>query len=96
MISIPEILNKLYLEHQLSAKEKELELIYKCEVKVQKYTADEYSITQIFANLIDNAIKFTKKGKVEILLENDNAGNIMVEIKDTGIGMSKEFLPKNI
>ncbi len=86
------ILNKLYKEHQLLAKQIGLELIYTCKEKDTKLIADEYSITQIFANLIDNAIKYTKKGKVEILLDKNSSGNIMVEIKDTGIGMSKEFL----
>jgi PAS domain S-box-containing protein len=89
-----EILNKLNQEHQLSAKQKGIEFIYTCKEKDTKVIADEYSITQIFANLIDNAIKYTKKGKVEILLGKNSTGNIMVEIKDTGIGMSKEFLPK--
>jgi len=89
-----EVLNKLYQEHQLSAKQKGLEFIYTCKEKDLNVIADEYSITQIFANLIDNAIKYTKKGKVEILLEKNKAGNIMVEVKDTGIGISKEFLPR--
>ncbi len=89
-----EILNKSLLEYQRAAKGKELDLIYKCEVKEPIITADEYSITQIFANLIDNAIKYTKKGTVEILLGKNISGNIIVEIKDTGIGMSKEFLPR--
>ncbi|MCX6175556.1 MAG: PAS domain S-box protein [Ignavibacteriales bacterium] len=89
-----EILNKLYKEHQLSAKQKGLELIYTSESKDSQVLADVYSITQIFANLIDNAIKYTKKGKVEILLLKNKTGNIMVEIKDTGIGMSKDFLSR--
>ena len=89
-----EVLNRLYHEHQLSAKQKGLELIYKCELKETKTLADEYSVTQIFANLIDNAIKYTKKGKVEIRLGKDNKEQTMVEIKDSGIGMSKEFLSK--
>jgi len=89
-----EILNKLYKEHQLSAKQKGLEIIYICKEKDTKVIADTYSITQIFSNLINNAIKYTKKGKVEILLGKNKTCNIMVEIKDTGIGISKEFLPK--
>ncbi|MDR3627166.1 MAG: PAS domain S-box protein [Ignavibacteriaceae bacterium] len=89
-----EILNQLYQEHKLSAKIKGLELIYKCEINETKVVADEYSITQIFTNLIGNAIKYTKTGKVEILLEKNRTGNIIVEIKDTGIGISKEFLTK--
>jgi PAS domain S-box-containing protein len=89
-----EILSKLYKEHQLSANQKGLEIKYICNEKDTNVIADNYSITQIFANLIDNAIKYTKKGKVEILLEKNKTGNIMVEIKDTGIGMNKEFLSK--
>ena len=88
------ILKNLFIEHQRSAKQKGLEFIYKCAVKEMKILADEYSITQIFANLIDNAIKYTKKGKVEILLGKNKTGNTIVEVKDTGIGMSKEFLLK--
>jgi signal transduction histidine kinase/ligand-binding sensor domain-containing protein len=88
------ILKKLYQEHSLSAKQKGLEFIYTCKEKETTITADEYSITQIFANLIDNAIKYTKKGKIEILLERNKTDNIVVEIKDTGIGIRKDFLPK--
>ena len=44
--------------------------------------------------MIDNAIKYTKKGKVEILLGKNKTNNIIVEVKDTGIGISKEFLPR--
>ena len=88
------ILNKLFQEYQLSAKQKGLEMIYKCELKETIILADEYSVTQIFANLIDNAIKYTKKGKVEILIEKNKTGKIIVEVKDTGIGISKEFLPR--
>lgn len=89
-----EILSKLFKEHEQSAKQKGLEIEYICNEKDTNVIADEYSITQIFVNLIDNAIKYTKKGKVEILLKKNNTGNIMVEIKDTGIGMSTEFLAK--
>jgi PAS domain S-box-containing protein len=88
------ILKKLYQEHQLFAKQKGLEIIYTCKEKDTDIIADEYSITQIFANLIDNAIKYTKNGKVEILLEKNKTGNIMVEVKDTGIGINEKNLSR--
>jgi PAS domain S-box-containing protein len=88
------ILKKLYQEHQLSAKQNGIEIIYTYKENDTDIIADEYSITQIFANLIDNAIKYTKKGKVEILLTKNKTGNIMVEVKDTGIGISKKHLPR--
>ncbi|MFA6598199.1 MAG: PAS domain S-box protein [Ignavibacteriaceae bacterium] len=89
-----DILYKLYLEYQLSAKQKGLKFSYTCKEKETKLILDEYSVTQIFANLIDNAVKYTKNGKIEMLLEKNNTGNLIVEVKDTGIGISKEFLPK--
>ena len=89
-----EILMKLYNEHQLMANQKELEFLFKWEEKESKVFVDEYSIVQIFSNLIDNAIKFTPKGKVEIFLGRNNNGNIIVEVKDTGVGISKKFFPR--
>ncbi|MDP3582233.1 MAG: ATP-binding protein, partial [Ignavibacteria bacterium] len=53
---------------------------------------DEYCIVQIISNLIDNAIKFTKKGQVEILLTRNCVGDFIIEVKDTGIGIGKDFL----
>ncbi len=89
-----QVLKNLYNEYQLVAKQKGIDFIYKCKVKESEIICDEYCVTQIFANLIDNAIKYTKKGKVEILLDKNSSGNILVEIKDTGIGISKEFLAR--
>jgi signal transduction histidine kinase len=44
--------------------------------------------------LIDNAVKYTIKGKVEIVLEKNKLGIVIVEVKDTGIGISKEYIPR--
>lgn len=87
-----DVLKKMLHEHELEANQKGLELIYICELNEPKVLADEYSVAQIFSNLVDNAVKYTKKGKVKILLKKNTSGNIIVEVKDTGIGMSKEFL----
>ena len=89
-----DVLKKLYKEQLLNANQQGLELIYNCELNAPKILADDYSTTQIFANLIDNAIVYTKNGKVEILITKNTDGNVVVEIKDTGIGIAEEFLPK--
>ena len=89
-----EILEKLIIEHSRSAKQRGLELIYINELNNTIIFGDEYSITQIFANLIDNAIKYTNIGRVEIHLVKNDSGNIIVEVRDTGIGISKEFFPR--
>lgn len=57
-------------------------------------TADRYTVNQIFQNLINNAIKYTLKGYVEVYLKNIGDDKIKVEIRDSGIGMSQEYLQK--
>ncbi|MCL4549008.1 MAG: PAS domain S-box protein [Bacteroidetes bacterium] len=89
-----DVLKKLLFELQRAAAQKNLDLIYNCQLDETKILVDEYSITQVFANLIDNAIKYTKKGKVEILLTKDHQNRKIIEVKDTGIGMSENFLQR--
>ena len=54
--------------------------------------ADKYTVQQIFQNLISNAIKYTRQGSVEVVIFKTD--KVFVEIKDTGIGMSKDYMEK--
>ncbi|MCX7797548.1 MAG: ATP-binding protein [Melioribacter sp.] len=93
-IDINDILRKLYPEFSYKAKKKNLELIYNINEKELKVNADEYSVTQIFINLIENAIKYTNTGKVEVSSYLNQQNQIVVKVSDTGIGISEEFIPK--
>lgn len=55
--------------------------------------ADEYSTNQIFHHLIDNALKYTHKGKVEITINRSPRNNLYVDVSDTGIGIAEEYIP---
>jgi signal transduction histidine kinase len=55
--------------------------------------ADEYTVSHALQNLIDNALKYTEKGGVKIVVRNDRGKNLCVDISDTGIGISKSYLP---
>jgi heavy metal sensor kinase len=50
---------------------------------------DKVHLQQLFTNLIDNAIKYTSKGFIEVTVKKDEDGTV-VKIQDTGIGISKE------
>jgi CheY-like chemotaxis protein len=57
--------------------------------------ADPARLQQIFWNLINNAVKFTPpNGQITITTRNDSAGQLRVEIADTGMGIEPEALPK--
>jgi signal transduction histidine kinase len=57
--------------------------------------ADKVRIYQVISNLLNNAIKFTKEGYITISAEKDeDRQNVVVTVKDTGIGIDPEILPK--
>ncbi len=59
------------------------------EYNLPTVTADPNRLIQVFVNLINNAIKFTEKGSIMLNIYKKGK-SIRVEVKDTGIGISKE------
>jgi len=59
---------------------------------------DKKRLQQIFINLLTNAAKFTKTGKIEFSLDKvtplDNQLEVVVRVEDTGIGISEEIKEK--
>lgn len=62
---------------------------------------DQVRVKQIFVNILSNAVKFTQefgtiRTSMECLMRRENEARVKVEISDTGIGMSSEFMDKNL
>jgi signal transduction histidine kinase len=56
---------------------------------------DEQKLKQILLNLLSNAVKFTPdNGKIKIIAEQDQDGQIIITVRDTGIGMAPEDIPR--
>lgn len=51
--------------------------------------SDIESLRQITSKLIDNAIKFTEKGKIILSTTIDRTGDLILSVKDTGIGIDE-------
>ena len=49
---------------------------------------------QVINNIVGNAIKFTDKGQVVIRTLRKDEAHISIIVKDTGIGISEEFMPR--
>ena len=63
------------------------------------YIGDDMKLKQALINILSNAIKFTEApGTVSLLVERtavfEDQSTLKFEIRDTGIGMDKEFIPK--
>ncbi|MBQ5804678.1 MAG: hypothetical protein IIW22_02745, partial [Erysipelotrichaceae bacterium] len=76
-------------------------LLYDCEIighVDEYYVGDAVKLKQILINTLGNAVKFTPEGgKVTLLIEEgieyEDKKTLKFTVKDTGIGMSKEYLP---
>lgn len=73
------------------AKEKEIEMI--TDIKSQNFQVNEESLEEMLLIFLDNAVKYTPKGgKVMVMIEMGKK-LLVIKVKDTGIGITKEDLP---
>ena len=69
------------------------------ELKIENKTlktliqADRFKLEQVFINLIDNAVKYTDEGEINITI-NDDETNLIFMISDSGNGIAEEHLPR--
>ena len=96
---IGEVVDEIISTFSSEAEEKGVHLSGSMQVTHRNILCDGTKIREIYVNLISNAIKYTPRGgNVTIAVEElpcEKEGYIKVkaEIKDTGIGMSEEYLP---
>jgi len=103
---MPFILNEVLLNCQMSiknkAEEKGIPLHYYVEPAVEKkIIGDPIRLRQALINLLSNAVKFTNSGSVKVFASLDEANKkedgfitIRFDVKDTGIGMTKDQIAK--
>ena len=86
------VLDYVYHENINEAKKKNLTFEIINRLTENEVYADEYSTQQILSVLTENAIKFTEKGEVQIVVFKNQQHNVVFEVRDTGIGISEEYL----
>jgi two-component system phosphate regulon sensor histidine kinase PhoR len=76
------------LEPKLPQKVK---LLFNQEPYVKQFNCNPDRMKQLFINLLDNAIKYTEEGSITLTCKEEN-NQLVIRVKDTGIGMEKENL----
>lgn len=89
---INELINEIIPLFKKRISEKNLMLNLKLENKSSLY-CDRLKIEQALINIIDNAVKYTDKGSIEISTSEDEK-NIIIEIEDTGIGIPRKDIDR--
>lgn len=76
-----------------SASAKGLTLATRLDESLPAVILDKDKIMEVVINLVNNAIKFTDKGSITVSTERKDSA-VMVSVRDTGIGMKHEDIPK--
>ena len=74
------------------AENKSVNLIFECNCRDTEIATDLYCLTEAILSIVDNSVKFTNEGFVKIYLQRDINDILRLDIQDTGIGISKEYL----
>lgn len=93
-VNLPELLDEIRAFFVPRAREKGLDFSIVCEYPVpEKILTDPTRFRQIIINLCGNALKFTERGSISVMIRCDrNAEKLLARVVDTGIGMKPEQL----
>jgi CheY-like chemotaxis protein len=94
-VNINSVIRNLFDQYKLRSEQQGLVLSYFLSLKDDESVieTDNTKLIQIMSNLLNNSLKFTRQGKIEFGYYINN-GSIEFQVRDTGIGISKDKLVK--
>ena len=90
---INDLINQVCQENKKLAEDKNLKIEIKPVPDDLQVFGDRDKIKQVLINLVQNAIKYTEKGKVEIIVEEEEK-QAKIIVKDTGIGIPENYIDR--
>lgn len=94
LINLNDLIKNVCQSFEMNAESQNFEINYNLNATQTDIMADKLHVTNMLFNLIDNAIKYRKEELLIIVSTFNNNNSIILQIEDTGIGISKEFIQK--
>ncbi len=91
-VNLEEMIRNIDKIFELALQQKNIKLNFNFQQNLPEIEADSYKIEQMLINLIDNAIKYTETGSINVSVEPIAVNKVKIEVADTGIGIKKEDL----
>jgi signal transduction histidine kinase len=92
-LDLGEMLGKVVESLQPLASARKITLRFEAPRERVVVAGDISKLPEVFRNLVDNAIKYTPQGEVAVSIKKEN-GQAVARVKDSGIGISAELLPR--
>lgn len=87
------VLLEVLKDFRPKAEQKHLKFIVNVMKESSSVLADIHYTREVLANIIDNAIKYTKKGGITLSVKKSANGFISISIEDRGIGINRNDIP---
>lgn len=88
-LNLKDIVLSVFEDKKLEAERRGLVINTKIESEEYKTVGDNFWLKEVVNNLVDNSLKYTKTGNIEVGLEKKN-DKILLSVKDTGLGITEE------
>jgi len=89
--NLTDLIYTIKISLESKAKNQELDLLV--DSSVQDIVGDSDKLSQVLVNLVSNSIKYSRKGGTILLSSFENETDIIIRVKDEGLGIPTEDLP---
>jgi signal transduction histidine kinase len=90
-VSVSETLRDILSEEEYAIHKNGIDVVFENEAAADIIRIDAYAFGQILSNIIDNAVKNTQQGHIEIRVSNTPDKWLKINVSDNGRGISQSF-----
>ncbi len=91
-VDVSQLLGKAVDMYTELARQQGIELSYTPPAIESIVLGDPDRLKQVFINVIDNAVKYTEKGGLVLVVQTQEEGCVRIQVKDTGVGIAAQDL----
>jgi two-component system phosphate regulon sensor histidine kinase PhoR len=93
-VNVIELIHSSIATHQLQINKQQAQVIFDSQQSGVKIYVDEFHLVNVFNNLLDNALKYSKENCLIEITVQKNLNNMLITFRDNGIGIDQALHDK--